>query len=84
MNSLNLILISIIGINNQNHTVPVTMSFAHLELKVYFDFVFKVMNEWIFKPKMLSVELPPPQVCISDQAAGLHALTPLAIPFIKT
>ena len=44
-NSLNLILVSIIGIDNQNHTVPVAMSFAHLESKVCFDFVFKAMNE---------------------------------------
>jgi len=83
-NSLNLILVSIIGIDNQNHTVPVAMSFARSESKVCFDFVFKAMNEWIFKPKTLSAELPPPRVCISDQAAGLHASAPSAIPFTKT
>jgi len=83
-NSLNLILISILSIDNQNHTVPVTMSFARSESKVCFDFVFKSMNEWIFKPKTLSTELPPSRVCISDQAAGLHASAPSAIPFIKT
>ena len=83
-NSLNLILISILGIDNQNHTVPVAMSFARSESKVCFDFVFKSMNEWIFKPKTLSTELPPSRVCISDQAAGLHASAPSAIPFTKT
>jgi MULE transposase domain len=83
-NSLNLILISILSIDNQNHTVPVAMSFARLESKVCFDFIFRAMNEWIFRPKTLLAEPPPPRVCISNQAAGLHALAPLAMPFIKT
>jgi MULE transposase domain len=83
-NSLNLILISILGIDNQGHTVPIALSFARSESKVCFDFVFRAMNEWIFKPKTLPTELPPPRVCISDQAAGLHASAPLAIPFTTT
>jgi MULE transposase domain len=83
-NSLNLILISILSIDNQNHTVPVAMSFARSESKVCFDFIFRAMNEWIFRPKTLSAESPPPQVCISNQAAGLHASAPSAMPFIKT
>jgi MULE transposase domain len=83
-NNLNLILISIVGIDNQDHTVPVAMSFARSESKVSFDFVFKAIDEWIFKPKTLLVELPPSRVCISDQAAGLHASALLAIPHTKT
>jgi hypothetical protein len=64
--------------------MPVVMSFARSESKVCFDFVFKAINEWIFKPKTLSIELPPVQVCISDQAASLHTSAPSAIPFTKT
>jgi hypothetical protein len=59
------------------------MSFAYLKSKVCFDFIFKVMNKWIFKLKTLLIELLPPQVCINDQAANLHALAPLIIPFTK-
>jgi len=44
-NSLNLILISILRIDNQGHTVPIALSFARSESKVCFDFVFRAMNE---------------------------------------
>jgi hypothetical protein len=59
------------------------MSFARSESKVNFDFVLKAMNEWIFKSTALSTELPPPRVCISDQAAGLLASIPSAMPYTR-
>lgn len=79
-NKLNLVLISVVGINNLGLSFPVVVSFARTESKACFDFVFKAMNEWIFKPVTLQTELPPPQVCLSDQAAGLIASAPQAMP----
>ena len=79
-NRLNLILISILGIDNLGCTIPVGLSFARAESTICFDFVFKAMNEWIFKPTTLQTALPPPRVCLSDQAAGLIASAPRALP----
>lgn len=79
-NTLHLVLISVIGVDNQNHSFSAAMSFTRSESKISFDFVFKALNEWIFKPTTLQTELPYPRVCISDQATGLLASLPSALP----
>ena len=58
INSLNLTLISIISINNLGLSFFAALCFARSKAKVNFDFVFKAINEWIFKPAELKIKLP--------------------------
>jgi MULE transposase domain len=66
INTLNLTLISMVGITNIGQSFPAIQSFTRLEAAMSFSFIFKCNRDLIFTGK-----IPPPRVVISDQAGGI-------------
>jgi hypothetical protein len=69
------VLIVTAGITNCGSTFVSSLSFARLEVKLSFDFIFDSLKKHIFYDSH-----PIPRVIVSDQAAGIKALMPKALP----
>ena len=74
-NSRNLVLLVMAGITNCDKTFVAGLSFARSESKMSFDFIF-----WSLKQRVFYPPIPLPRVIISDQAAGMIASLPTALP----
>jgi MULE transposase domain len=74
-NALNLVLIVTAGITNCGSTFVSSLSFARSEAKLSFDFIFDSLKKHVFYDPY-----PVPRVVVSDQAAGLKASMPIALP----
>jgi MULE transposase domain len=74
-NALNLVLIVTAGITNCGSTFVSSLSFARLEAKLSFAFIFDSLKKHVFYDPY-----PIPRVVISDQAAGIKASMPKALP----
>ena len=74
-NALNLVLIVTAGITNCGSTFVSSLSFARSESKLSFDFIFDSLKKHIFYDPY-----PAPRVIVSDQAAGIKASMPIALP----
>jgi MULE transposase domain len=75
INALNLVLIVTAGITNCGSTFVSSLSFARLEAKLSFDFIFDSLKKHVFYNLY-----PVPRVVVSDQAAGLKTSMPIALP----
>ena len=65
----------IAGITNCNQTFVAALSFARSESKMSFDFLFSSLKQRVF-----TGSIPLPRGVISDQATGLTASMPTALP----
>ena len=74
-NARNLVLLVMAGITNCNQTFVAALSFARSESKMSFDFLFSSLKQRVF-----TGSIPLPRVVISDQATGLTASMPTALP----
>ena len=77
-NRLGLTLLMVIGITNTGKSFPGAYSFYKSESKTSFDFLFKSLNYFIFTDNIAV-----PRVVLADQAAGLIASMPEAMPRSK-
>ena len=74
-NARNLVLLVMAGITNCNQTFVAALFFARSESKMSFDFLFLSLKQRVF-----TGSIPFLRVVISDQATGLTALMPTALP----
>lgn len=74
-NARNLVLLVMAGITNCDQTFVAALSFARSESKMSFDFLF-----WSLKQRIFTSSIPLPRVVLSDQATGLTASMPTALP----
>ena len=74
-NARNLVLLVMAGITNCNRTFVAALSFARSESKMSFDLIFWSLKQHIFYPP-----IPSPRLVLSDQAAGMTASLPTALP----
>ena len=74
-NARNLVLLVQAGITNCGNTFVAALSYARSESKMSFDFVFQSLKQRIFH-----APIPLPRVVISDQATGMTASLPKALP----
>jgi MULE transposase domain len=76
-NELRLPLLAAVGITNSGSTFPVAFSYCPLESKESLKFFFDCLTRECFKRED---NIPPCRVVIGDQAAGLIAALPEALP----
>jgi MULE transposase domain len=75
INTLNLILILMIGIINTNQSFFIIQSFARSEAAMSFSFIFKCNRDFIFTGK-----IPPSRMMISDQVGDIISSLPTYLP----
>jgi transposase-like protein len=63
------------SIINTNKTFVTALLFARSESKISFDYIF-----WSLKQRIFYESIPLPRVVISDQALGMTASLPTALP----
>jgi MULE transposase domain len=68
------VLIVTAGVTNYGSTFVSSLSFARLEVKLSFDFIFDSLKKHVFYDPY-----PVPRVIISDQAAEIKALMSIAL-----
>jgi hypothetical protein len=77
-NRLGLTLLIVVGVTNTSKNFPAAYSFCRSESRVAFDFLFKALDHFIFID-----DIAVPRVVLADQAAGLIASIPKAMPYLK-
>jgi len=77
-NRLGLTLLVVVGVTNTGKNFPGAYSFCKSESKASFDFLFESLDYFIFTD-----DIAVPRVVLADQAAGLIASMPKAMPRSK-
>jgi hypothetical protein len=77
-NRLGLVLLVVVGVTNTGKNFPAAYSFVKSEARASFDFVFDCLKRFIFTDNIAEA-----RIVLSDQAAGLIASMPAAMPNCK-
>jgi hypothetical protein len=77
-NRLGLTLLVVVGVTNTGKNFPAAYSFCRSESRESFDFLFETLDHFVFTD-----DIAVPRIVLADQAAGLIASMPKAMPHSK-